>query len=314
MIGPMTELILGWDVGGTKSGVVLGTRGGDLVEQRAWPSEVARGPDALVAAFVEEAKPFLDAHGAAIAACGVSVGGPVNPANGVVYSPPHLPGWDAFPVGAKLRDALGVPVVVEHDAAACLEAEVLWGAARGCSHAVYLTCGTGFGAGILIDGRVLRGPGGESPELGHVRIAPDGPVCFGKAGSAESFCSGEGLSKLAPFLFPGRFAAPVEPRRLVESAESGDADARAVIEASGRRTGQAAALLADLLIPQVIVLGSLARYLPAYWLDALRSEFEREALERNRRNTRIVPAGLRERLQSLSAIAPVVFRAHDRGR
>jgi glucokinase len=303
----MTDTILGYDVGGTQSGLVLATRRGELIETRTWPSNVDRGPDAMVAEFIEHARPLVDAHGDGLAACGVSVGGPLNPLTGVVYSPPHLPGWDAFPVSERLRSALGVPVVVEHDAAACLEAELLWGAARGCTHAAYFTCGTGFGAGIFVDGRILRGPHGETPEIGHVRIAPDGPLCFGKAGCAESFCSGEGLSKLAPFLFPTRFARPVEPRRLVELAESGDGDARFVIEESGRRTGQTAALLADLFIPQVIVLGSLARYLPAYWLDAARSEFAREGLDTNCRNTRIVPAGLGERLQPLSAVAPVVF-------
>ncbi len=302
------ELILGWDVGGTKSGVVLGTANGDLIEDRRWPSRVERGPDAMIGDFVERAAPLLAAY-AGVGSCGVSIGGPLNPLAGVVHSPPHLPGWDDVPLADVLRERLGLRIVVEHDAAACLEAEWLWGAARGTTHAVYLTCGTGFGAGILIGGRILRGPNGETPELGHVRLAPDGPEMFGKRGCAESFCAGEGIGKLAPFLFPAFFAEPVEPRRLVELAASGSEPARAVLAESGRRTGQACALLADLVSPQVIVLGSLARYLPDFWMSDVRAEFRKEALERNSRETRIVPAGLGDRLQPLSAIAPVVFRS-----
>ena len=303
-----THLILGWDVGGTKSGVVLASPEGELLEDHTWPSRVERGPDAMIREFVDHARPLLDGH-PEIGAVGVSIGGPLNPLTGTVYSPPHLPGWDDIPLADGLRRELGLPVVVEHDAAACLEAECLWGAAEGATHAVYLTCGTGFGAGILIGGRILRGPHGETPEIGHVRLAPDGPVCFGVAGSAESFCSGEGIAKLAPFMFPRVFKEPTDTRRLVELAEGGDETARAVITESARRTGQVCAMIADVLIPQVIVLGSLARYLGDEWLAVIREEFRKQALENNSRHTRIVPAALGDRLQPLSAIAPVVFRA-----
>jgi len=281
-----------------------------VLVDRGWPSEAERGPEPMRREFLDHARSLLDEH-RGIAAVGVSIGGPLNPLTGVVHSPPHLPGWDNVPIADQLAAELGLPVVVEHDAAACLEAEVLWGAAQGCSHAVYLTCGTGFGAGILLGGRVLRGPNGETPEIGHVRIAPDGPVCFGVAGCAESFCSGEGISKLAPFMFPEHFAGSVEPRRLVELADTGDEKARAVIEESGRRTGQVCALIADVLIPQVIVLGSLSRYLPDFWMAAIQDAFKKEALEDNARHTRIVPPDLGDRLQPLSAIAPVVFRRSE---
>jgi len=304
---PDSQMILGWDVGGTKSGAVVGTSDGSVLADRTWPSQTERGPDAMINEFVEQARSLL-ADRPEIAALGVSIGGPLNPLTGMICSPPHLPGWDQIPLADTLAEQLGLPVVVEHDAAACLEAEALWGAARGCSHAAYFTCGTGFGAGILIDGRVLRGPNGESPELGHVRIAPDGPVCFDKAGCAESFCSGTGIARLAPFMFPDRFDGPVEARRLSELAAAGDQAAQAVLDTSGRRTGQVCALLADLLAPQVIVLGSLARYLGEPWLAMARTAFDEEALKANRQPTRIVPPGLGEKLQPLSAIAPVVFR------
>ncbi len=240
---------------------------------------------------------------------GVSIGGPMDARTGTIKSPPHLPGWDNVPLADILSDALGRPVVVEHDAAACLEAEWLWGAARGATHAAYLTCGTGCGAGVMIDGRILRGPAGQSPEAGHVRLAPDGPEMFGKCGCVESFCSGEGIARLAPWMFPDRFDRPVPTQELAALARDGDASAQTVLGEAADRTGQLCALLADLFSPQVIVLGSLARYLGDEWVARIRDAFEAEALEVNAADTRIVPAGLGETLQDLSAVAPCVFRS-----
>ena len=303
--------VLGWDVGGTKSAAIVASSDGVVLDRREWPSEVTtKGFEGMLRDFLDRAGSLLGRY-PAIRCVGVSVGGPMNALTGMVLSPPHLPGWDDVPLAAVLRRELGLEVVIEHDAAACLLAEWLWGAAAGTTHAVYLTCGTGCGAGVLIDGRVLRGPGGQTPEVGHVRLAPDGPVMFGKAGCVESFCGGEGIGKLAAFLFPARFGAPVDARRLAELAAGGDGPARAVLGESARRTGQLCGLLGDIFSPQVIVLGSLARYLGPWWLDIIRDEFRRECLPANGAETRIVPAALGERLQDLSAVAPCVY-AHMR--
>ena len=112
---------------------------------------------------------------------------------------------------------------------------------------------------------------------------------------------------MAGFLFPDHFAEPIDTARLAELAETGDAKAREVLMESARRTGQLCSLLADLLAPEVIVLGSLARYLPAWWGEEIVASFRRESLEINSRHTRIVPAALGEKLQDLSAIAPCVW-------
>ena len=321
------ELILGWDVGGTKSAAVVGTARGEVLVREAWASDAGTGPAKMRAVFLEHAH-ALRARFANIAKVGVSIGGPLNTRTGEILSPPHLPGWNHVPLKKILRDELGLPVTVEHDAAACLEAEWLWGAAQGTTHAVYLTCGTGFGGGVMIDGRILRGPAGQSPEIGHMRVSDGGPVMFGKQGCAESFCSGEGLPKLASMMFPERFAwvdhrqtanipdegIRTEDGRIVVTArvlhtlmQQGDPDARAVLERSAERTGQVCGMLADMMAPQVIVLGSFARYFGDWWVKTVREEFAREALPINGGQTKIVPSGLGERLQDLSAIAPCVF-------
>ena len=307
MTTPSEHLVLGWDVGGTKSAAVVGTTGGQVVRRREWPSRAELGPEPMIAEFLRQAAALGREH-EGISGVGVSIGGPLNTKTGVILSPPHLPGWDRVPLARRLGEALGLAVTVEHDAAACLEAECLWGAAQGATHAVYLTMGTGCGSGVLIDGEILRGPEGQSPEVGHVRLAPDGPVLFGKAGCVESFCSGQGIGLLAGWMFPGRFREPVDTKELADLAEAGDEQGRAVLVEAARRTGQLCSLLADLIAPQVIVLGSLGRYLPAWWRQEIDRAFREEALAVNSRHTRIVPAGLADRLQDLSAIAPCVWR------
>ncbi|HUU59509.1 MAG TPA: ROK family protein [Phycisphaerae bacterium] len=302
------QLWLGWDVGGTKSAAVVGASDGTILDRAEWPSIAANGPDPMIREFLSRARAMLDDH-PVVRGAGVSIGGPLNPLTGVILSPPHLPGWDNVALAEILRRELDLPVAVEHDAAACLLAEWLWGAARGCSHAVYLTCGTGCGAGILVANQILRGPDGQTPEAGHIRIAPDGPVMFGKPGSAEAFGSGEGVGRLAHHMFPEAFREPADPKTLVELARSGDERARAVLAESARRTGQFCALLADIFSPQVILLGSLARYFGKDWVGGIENEFRKEALPINSRHTRIVPAALGEKLQDLSAIAPCVHRS-----
>ncbi len=306
MTSDTNNLILGWNVGGTSSTAVVGSRDGKVISREAWPSETARGPEAMLADFLVHARRLCGEH-PAIHAVSVSIGGPLDATNGVILSPPHLPGWDHIPLRDRLSGELGLPVVVEHDAAACLLAEVLWGAAKGCSHAAYMTCGTGFGAGLLVEGRIVYGPDGQSPELGHVRLAPDGPVMYGKAGCAESFCSGTGVAKLAHWMFPKTFTQPTDTKTLHDLAKQGQADAKAVLAESARRTGQACSILTDVFAMQVIVLGSLARYFGEPWVQQVREAMLAESLAINAGHTKVVAPALGDQLQDLSAVAPCVW-------
>lgn len=238
---------------------------------------------------------------------GVSIGGPLDPVSGRIFSPPHLPGWDDYPLKRILEEHLGKPVTVEHDAAACLIAEHLWGNARSTRHAAYLTAGTGCGAAILHDGHILRGPAGQTTEIGHLRFADDGPEVYGKRGSVESYCSGTGIALLAHAMFPERFPQPVPVKQLVRLAVGGESAAREVLERSARCFGRVCAWLSDLFAPQVIIIGSLATYLPPWWLDLIRAEWSAETLPRHRESAVITASALQERLQDLSSVAACVL-------
>jgi glucokinase len=295
-------LAAGINVGGTTTSVVLGTPEGTILQRRAWPTQ-ARDGDALYAAIVEAAREIAGEA----RSVGVAIGGPMNARSGTVLSAPHLPGLHGFPIGARLRADLDRPVTVHHDAAACALAEFFWGADRDAGGLAYLTCGTGFGAGIVIAGRAVYGSQGASSELGHVRYRDDGPDVFGKPGSFESYGSASALPALARRHDPAFDATTGE--EVAARAARGDPIAQAAIDDNVQAVGAACALLADLLVLDVIVLGSLATYLGEPWLERVRAVFAREALP-DRVASCTLRAGSLEHLQGLSGVA-AAFAPHD---
>jgi glucokinase len=306
------ELFLGLDIGGTKCAAVIGGRDGQIRDRVQWASLSHRGPQAMIDELCARAEKLLQSH-PGVAAVGASVGGPLDAERGIIQSPPNLPGWNDIPLKTILQDRLRLPARVEHDAAACCLAEFHWGAGRGTSRLIYLTCGTGFGAGLVFDGKIYRGAHGRSLEIGHARFRPDGPEAFGKRGSVESFCAGASLGKLAAWRFPKRWPTPAAAEELAKLWKDADRDATEVIEINAGAVGEVCANLADFLRPDLILLGSLARHLGESWLAIVRARFRAEALP-DTAACRIEPAGLGEDLQDRSALVVAISGGENRSR
>ncbi len=174
-------MLIGIDIGGTKTAVVLGraSAGGlAVVSRRAFPTEPGTRPwSETLAAVAREAREMLqrEAPGAAVAAAGISCGGPLDSRAGVLLSPPNLPGWDRVPVVQELERALGCRAFLQNDANACALAEWRYGAGEGTRNMLFLTFGTGMGAGLILDGRLYEGTSDLGGEVGHIRLAEDGP-------------------------------------------------------------------------------------------------------------------------------------------
>jgi glucokinase len=298
------DWILGFDIGGTKTTVVAGSAAGEVLEREVIASEAARGFDQLWARMTAVADRLVGARGQP-RTIGVSIGGPLDHARGIVLSPPNLPGWDRIPLAELLAQRYGATAHVEHDAKAGLLAEWRFGAARGCSDAVFLTLGTGLGCGILSGGRLIRGATDRAGEVGHWRMAPRGPRAYGKAGSWEGFASGAGLPLLAHHLYPRRWPNSVTAADLVELARGGDDAAIRVVRRSATWLGRGVAQLVDLLDPQVVVLGALAWRAADLYLPVVRATVEAEAL-RGGRDCRVVTAELGERLGDVAALTAAI--------
>jgi glucokinase len=300
---PAAPLFLGLDIGGTKCAALVGSVDGQIVDRVQWPAQAARGPQAMIEELLLHARQLVERY-PAVSGVGVSIGGPLDAERGIILSPPNLPGWDEIPLLQILEQNLRLPVRIEHDAAACCLAEYSWGAGIGTSRLIYLTCGTGFGAGVVIDGKIYRGASGQSLEIGHTRFRDDGPEAFGKVGSVEAFCAGASLGKLATWKFPHRWPQPPDAQDLAGLWQDGDPEATAVIEINAAAIGEVCANLADFLRPDLILLGSLAGHLGTPWLERVRSRFSIEILSTT--TARVVPAALGPRLQDCSALVVAI--------
>lgn len=307
--------IIGVDIGGTKCALSV-PRAGDRVE------EVARFTttgvhDTLERIFSEIAKrsPGPDP------VFGVSCGGPLDSKQGLILSPPNLPGWDRIAICAELTRRFGGRAHLMNDANASALAEWQFGAGRGCQSMMFLTMGTGMGAGLILDGRLYEGITGNAGEVGHVRLAADGPIGFGKRGSFEGFCSGGGIAQLTRQRVAGFSGASVlkeisdrkpTARDVGQAAEEDDALALAIWREVGGRLGEALAIFIDLLNPERIVIGGIFARCERFIAPTMREVIAREALPESVRDGAIVPAQLGEEIGSYAAVAIARYHATSR--
>lgn len=301
--------VVGLDIGGTKTAVVEGGAGGEILQRRAFPTEAERPFEETfprLAAAVDETREAARTADRHVAALSVSIGGPLRIGDGVLIDPPHLPGWHGVPLKERLEARFpGLPVFVEHDGNAGALAELHFGVGRtrpDLQHLIFLTFGTGIGGGVIVHRRVLHGASDTAGEIGHWRLAEDGPVGFGKAGSWEGFASGRGLVRLAARRFPDRWTPEGSIRAFVDAVLAADPQAIEVAAEAGRWMGRGLALLVDAFNPEVIVLGSLAVVLGDRVLGPARAVLAEEALPQAVAACEILPAILGDRLGDTAAL------------
>lgn len=308
-------MLVGIDIGGTKTAIVAGREGPDgltVLGRAAFPTAPAeRSWQVVLAAAAAEARRLVERHtdaGERLSGVGVTCGGPLDSRRGLVLSPPNLPGWDEVPVTRELGQALGCPAFLKNDANACALAEWRYGAGRGVRTMVFLTFGTGMGGGLIIDGRLYEGTNDLGGEVGHLKVAEDGPEGYGKRGSFEGFCSGGGIAKLARAAAEERLSRgervgfcptaggldAISARAVGEAAAAGDPLAREILATSGTYLGRGLALIIDIINPERIVIGSIYARCTRFLQPSMQAAIEREALPAAVRVCSVVPAELGE--------------------
>ena len=304
---------IGIDIGGTKCALSVGECSADSVKilhREEFPTkgmtwqevleEFARRIDGVLSA------PVAGGGDGTVGNIGISCGGPLDSKTGVIMSPPNLPGWDNVPVVKFFADRFGVPVHLQNDANACAYAEWKFGAGRGTKNMVFMTFGTGLGAGIIIDGKLYSGTNDNAGEIGHIRLRENGPIGYNKVGSAEGFCSGAGMARLAQIRaseqgvdLPDDFSA----KELFRRVDEGDPFCTAVFRESAAHLGMILSYTIDILNPEVIVLGGVFMRQADRFMREIAPILEREALPFAREVCRIVPAGLSENSGNYAALA-----------
>lgn len=311
--------LLGLDIGGTKCAAVTANWDGErlqILKKEKCPTDHSVSPEAMLERLFALADGILDGKSDAV---GISCGGPLDSAHGVILGPPNLPGWYDVPVTALAARHFGAPARLQNDANACAVAEWKFGAGRGTRNMIFLTFGTGLGAGLILDGQLYSGTNDNAGECGHLRLERFGPVGYGKQGSFEGFCSGGGLAQLGCAMARERVQRGVCPayyqngeagvtaKSIADAARAGDETALEVYRVCGEYLGRGLAVLIDLLNPQRIVLGSIF----ARSGDLLRESMERslrgEALAASAACCQIVAAELGESIGDYAALATALL-------
>ena len=314
-----TKYLVGVDIGGTKCAVTLGlSDSGNLQvkDKEAFPTTDVDGTIKGLKTAIWDVLGRNDLEANDIAAIGISCGGPLDSRTGVIMSPPNLPGWDNIPIVGILEEEFGVKAAVHNDANACALAEWKFGAGRGSRNMVFLTFGTGLGAGLILDGKLYAGTNDNAGELGHIRLENFGPVGYGKAGSFEGFCSGGGIAQLAASKVkeklqmgssvdwcPDGDVSKITARVVAEAANRGDAIAKEVYSESALHLGQGLAIVIDILNPEVIVLGSIYARNEDLLKPLMEEVLAREALPLANKVCKVVPAGLGESIGDYAALS-----------
>ena len=299
---PRTGLLLGIDIGGTKSAAVVGDAAGTIFARASAPTP-PRWPEALtlLRTLTRAACREADVKPAALAAAGVSYGGPVNTRTGLAQSPPNLPGWGDLPLQALLSTELGLPVTVENDANATALAEHRWGAGAGCADMAFLTLGTGIGAGLILDGALYRGRSDLAGEIGHATIYPGGPLCAcGKRGCLEALASGTAIGRMGR----ERFGEPeLTAHAVCARARLGDGIALSILADAAEALGLGLANLLHTLSLERIVLGTLAVHAADLLLEPVRVATKAHCWPQIWEGVSIVPAALGDAAQDKAALA-----------
>ena len=287
---------LGIDIGGTKIAVSLGNGEGHIEESIKFSTMPT--PEENIKKIISTSKAIISQHNANISAFGISCGGPLDSKKGLILSPPHLKGWNNIPITNILTKEFNVPVYLQNDANACALAEWNWGNAKGKDDAIFITFGTGFGAGLILDGKLYEGTSGMAGEIGHVRISKEGPLCYGKEGSVESFCSGAGIA----LLYEQMYGEHLTAKEICARAYTQDEKARKVIETSAKKLGLALSILMDLFNPQCIILGSIYTRDMLLFRDIALRVVKEEALAQCANVCEILPSALGEDLGDIAAL------------
>ena len=311
--------LLGIDIGGTKCAVTFGCCQGSTVEIVDKIRFDTTGVDETIENLLVATEEIMCRHGLTAsntAAIGISCGGPLDSKKGVILSPPNLPGWDYIEIVKIFQERLGIPTAIQNDANACALAEWKFGAGIGTQNMVFLTFGTGLGAGLILNGKLYAGTNDNAGEVGHIRLSEYGPVGYGKSGSFEGFCSGGGIRQLAinkakEHLQMGQEVGwcpdgnleQINARMVAEAAYKGDKLALDIYRESALQLGRGLAFLVDILNPEKIVIGSIYTRCEDLMAPYVAEVLRREALPLANAVCQVVPAALGESIGDYAALS-----------
>jgi len=318
-------MLLGFDIGGTKCAVILGEKETDqiiILDKVTKTTEYSAYE--MIEVLFTAAENLLEKNAFKIKdieGIGISCGGPLSSKRGIILSPPNLAGWDNIPIVDLCMKRFGKQTLLQNDANAGAVAEWKYGTGRGYQSLIFLTFGTGMGAGLILDGKLYSGASDLAGEVGHIRLADMGPAGFGKAGSFEGFCSGGGIAQLAQLKVRQKIQMgekvsfcnslddlpSLNARIVAEAAYLGDPVAIDVYKTSAQYLGKGLSILIDVLNPELIILGSIYGRANELITKYMYEVINQEALPESNRACKIVSPGLAENIGDMAALCLAVI-------
>lgn len=274
--------VLGIDLGGTKLCVALFATTGEIISKETFPLNNRQGT-AVGLLILEQVEKYLQAkEGHAVQSIGVSVPGISRRKTGTVWAP-NIPGWEDYPLLQEIRQAAGdIPVTIDCDRACYMLGELWQGNAKGCRDAIFMAVGTGIGAGILVNGKILRGAYDIAGAIGWMALDRPYQNKYANCGCFEYHASGAGIAKVTrEFLakqpdYTG-ILQNISPEKITahdvfKAYENQDPLASAVIHRCIGFWGMAVANLVSIFNPEKIIFGGGVFGPGIQLIDAIRTE------------------------------------------
>ncbi len=305
------KLLLALDYGGSKLSAAITTHGArewlDIARVPSPQSKDARYDQSTMLALAH--KLLYDRQPSSI---GVSFGGPVDAAHGIVILSHHVPGWENVQLRDHLQKEFGVPVSVDNDANVAALGEYRFGAGQGCELLLYVTVSTGVGGGWILDGKIFHGADSVAGEIGHTIVQPcEGfgtrtmfPVCIcGRRGCVESLASGPAIAREARERLaadPNRISKlreleqnnldTITAETVARAANEGDTLAQEILDNAAYAFGFGIGTAITLMNPERVVIGGGVAKSGDHWWRVVRESARANTLPQMRVD--IVPAAL----------------------
>ena len=312
MLRDSSLAVVGIDFGHSHVQVAVADVAHDVLAERRCDLDVshdARTALEVATRMVGEVLATAGVERKSVIAAGIGIPGPVDRTRGTAGSATILPGWTGVRISSEMQQRLGMPVKVENDANLGALAEMTWGAGRECSNFAYIKAATGIGAGIVIDGQLLRGASGTAGEIGHTTLDESGALCYcGNRGCLETVASGPAIIALVSSGHPETLTLV----QVIDLAVGGDARCRRAISDAGREIGVAVAGLCNLINPERVIVGGLLSRVGELLLQPIRESIRRHAVFAAAERVEVVAADFVERAELLGSLALALQASGER--
>lgn len=321
-INPDQGAVAGIDIGSTHCTLVITDFSASVLQEDEIQITIENGPeeclelvDRLLRRVLSECEISLEQ----IRAIGVDVPGPVITRLGMVSSPPIMPGWDGYPIQARLEQLWKVPVILGNDAEMGALGEGAYGAGRGEENFIYIKVGNGVGSGLIIGGRIYHGTTGCAGEIGHVTIEENGELCScGNFGCLETLAGGRAIAHQARKAVQNgertqlaRLSCPekITAQDVLSAARAGDLVSQEILRKAGAHLGTAISSLVNLFNPSVVVVGGGISQGGDLLLEPMRQTVRKRSLAAASQGLRICTAVLGNRSSAMGCIVQALSYA-----